>query len=208
MSTSSLRNGQGSHVTHVSMPPLASSPIYHMFPITLQTQSSSHYSSPPINIHIMSQSSLNFSNLYYSLSQVIQNFYVPQIHEFNLLPMLTNAKTGHSKHMAILTHLEPKTFKQVLSQLKWLQAMKLEYEALLANQTWTLTTLPTHREPVGCTRVFKVKENPYGTVNKYKACLVAKEYYQQFGFDYNENLYPVVKLVSIRVMFNLALTHK
>lgn len=64
--------------------------------------------------------------------------------------MLTNAKTGHSKHVAILTHLEPKIFKQVLSQLKWLQAMKLEYEALLANQTWTLTTLPTHREPVGC----------------------------------------------------------
>lgn len=84
--------------------------------------------------------------------------------------MLTRAKICHSKPKSLLTH--------TISQPKWLQAMKLEYAALLDNQTWTITTLSPYRNPAGCKWVFKVKENIYETMNKYKACLVAKGYHQ------------------------------
>lgn len=64
--------------------------------------------------------------------------------------------------------------------------MKLEFDALLANKNWTLTTLLTNRKHVGCRRVFKVKEDPDGIVKKYKARLITKGCHQQFGFDFNE----------------------
>lgn len=55
--------------------------------------------------------------------------------------MLTRAKTSHSKPKTFLTHVEPQYINQDLSKPGWYQAMQLEYEALLANQTWTLTSL-------------------------------------------------------------------
>ena len=88
----------------------------------------------------------------------------------------------------LLTHVEPTTSKQALADPKWKDAMQQEYDALLANQTWELVKLPSHRTPIGCKWVFIVKENADGTVNRYKARLVAKGFHQQKGFDIEETL--------------------
>ncbi|XP_058775746.1 uncharacterized mitochondrial protein AtMg00820-like [Vicia villosa] len=122
--------------------------------------------------------------------------------------MQTRAKTGHSRPKALTAHIEPTSVKQALLKPEWVQVMKLEYTALVANQTWSLTTLPPHRQAVGCKWVFKVKENLDGSVNKYKARLVAKGFHQQLGFDYTETFSPVVKPTTIRIILSLALTYK
>lgn len=85
--------------------------------------------------------------------------------------------------------------------------MKVEYAALMNNNTWTLVDLPPDRKAIGCKSVFRIKENPDGSINKYKARLVAKSFHQQFGFDFNETVSPVVKPVTIRIILTLALTH-
>lgn len=72
--------------------------------------------------------------------------------------------------------MEPASVKQALSQPLWVEAMKQEYGSLIANNTWSLTTLPANKKTVGRIWVFRIKENPDGTINKYKACLVAKGY--------------------------------
>lgn len=86
--------------------------------------------------------------------------------------------------------------------------MKLEYKSLLAYKTWSFTTLIAHKKCVVWKWVFKIKENPDGSVNQYKSHLVAKCFHQQPDFDYNETLYPIVKPTTIRVMLTLAITHK
>lgn len=128
-----------------------------------------------------------------SLSHSIHNSTIPLVLNINDYPMLTISKIGHSKPKALLTHVEPTFVKQTVAQTDWHKSMKLEYDTLMANQSWTLTTLLTHRNHVGCRRVFKVKDNVDGTVNKYKARLVAKGYHQQFGFYFKETFSPVVK---------------
>lgn len=87
---------------------------------------------------------------------------------------------------------------------KWRDAMRHEIEALQANNTWTLMPLPPHKRPIGCKWVFKIKLTPEGTVERYKARLMAKGYSQIEGIDYRETFAPVAKLVTVRLLLSVA----
>lgn len=56
--------------------------------------------------------------------------------------------------------------------------MRDEVQALEANITWTLQHLPPWKKPIGCKWVYKIKLNLDGSVERYKARLVAKRYTQ------------------------------
>lgn len=107
--------------------------------------------------------------------------------------MTTRSKNGIVKPRiqpyVLVTHTEPKSVKTALAGPNWYTAMKAEYDALLSNGTWSLVPLPPQRQAIGCKWVFRIKENPDGSINKYKACLVAKGFHQQPGFDYNFSIY-------------------
>ncbi|KAK2454628.1 putative mitochondrial protein [Trifolium repens] len=130
----------------------------------------------------------------------------------NSHPMQTRAKSGISlprqNPKLLLTHTEPKTVKQALTDPKWYDAMKSEFDALQKNETWTLVPLPPHRKAIGCKWVFRTKENADGSINKFKARLVAKGFHQVQGFDFNETFSPVVKPVTIRLILSLAISYK
>ncbi|RVW97157.1 Retrovirus-related Pol polyprotein from transposon TNT 1-94 [Vitis vinifera] len=119
--------------------------------------------------------------------------------------MITRSKNGIFKPKAYLSSTTPTSVPEALQLSHWKQAMTDEYLALLRNNTWDLVPLPTDRKLIGCKWVFKVKENPDGTINKYKACLVAKGFHQIVGFDFNETFSPVVKPTTIRIVLTIAL---
>jgi len=48
-----------------------------------------------------------------------------------------------------------------------------------------------------------LKYRPDGSVDRYKAMLVAKGYTQTYGVDYFENFSPVTRLNSIRILFSV-----
>ena len=52
--------------------------------------------------------------------------------------------------------------------------MVAEVAALEANNTWTLTSLPDHKEPIGCKWVYKVKHRANGSIERFKDRLVAR----------------------------------
>lgn len=128
----------------------------------------------------------------------------------NTHPMQTRSKSGivkpHLNPTLLLTVAEHGSVKQALSSPHWKSAIQQEFDALIANQTWTLVQLPPGCSVVGCKWVFRIKENPDGSINKYKTHLVAKGFNQQFGCDYSETFAPVVKPVTIRIILTLALT--
>jgi hypothetical protein len=68
-----------------------------------------------------------------------------------------------------------------MNSLHWQQAMREEFAALQANQTWTLCPRPTHKNVITNKWVFKVKQKANGTLDRFKARLVARRFEQMDG---------------------------
>ncbi|GJS31989.1 ribonuclease H-like domain-containing protein [Tanacetum coccineum] len=92
--------------------------------------------------------------------------------------------------------------------LKWCNAMYDEYNALVKNGTWLLVPRPTSVNMVRSMWLFKHKFHADGTLNRYKARLVANGSSQQLGVDFDETFSPVVKLATIRTVLSLVVSRQ
>lgn len=80
--------------------------------------------------------------------------------------------------------------------------MNEEFQALLMNGTWTLVPL-TPYEFYGLKWIFHFKQKADGSIELFKAHLVAKDFHQQVKIYFGETFSPVIKLVTIRVVLSL-----
>ena len=67
-----------------------------------------------------------------------------------------------------------------------------------------LVKLPANRKAVGSKWVYKQKIGPDGSVERYKARLVAQGFSQKYGLDYDETFSAVVRFESLRTLISLA----
>lgn len=82
--------------------------------------------------------------------------------------------------------------------------MNEEMATLKQMGTWALTDLPTDQKPIGCRWVFALKRDNSGNIIKYKACLVACRFSQEYGLDYKETFAPVIRLDALCAMLSIA----
>ncbi|RVW82770.1 Retrovirus-related Pol polyprotein from transposon RE2 [Vitis vinifera] len=105
-------------------------------------------------------------------------------------PMVTRAQNNIfcPKQLSVTTKhplappLEPTYVSQALKDPQWCKAMTSEFTAL-------------------------IKRHPDGTVDWFKACLVAKGFNQCSSVDYIEAFSFVIKLITIRLILSLALSN-
>ena len=69
---------------------------------------------------------------------------------------------------------------------QWKEAMKSEYSSLLKNDTWELVPPPEGKNIIGSGWILKVKRNEDGSIDRFKARLVAQGYSQVRGVHYEE----------------------
>ena len=80
--------------------------------------------------------------------------------------------------------------------------MNAEIQALELNNTWVLTDFPQHKNVIGCKWVYKIKHRSDGSIERYKARIVAKGYTQVEGQDYLDIFYPLAKLTTVRLLLH------
>ncbi|CAI7842925.1 unnamed protein product [Closterium sp. NIES-53] len=101
----------------------------------------------------------------------------------------------------------PKTLAEALSgpdAEKWKQSVKEEYDSLLENEMWELCELPLGKKAISSKLIFRHKYGPDGELTRYKSRLVAKEFQQTKGKDFDEIFAPVGKGTTLRVMLGMA----
>ncbi|GAU12969.1 hypothetical protein TSUD_191600 [Trifolium subterraneum] len=86
----------------------------------------------------------------------------------------------------------------------WRKAMEEEIRSIERNNTWELVSLPAGKKLIAVKYVYKVKHKPDGTIAKYKARLVAKEFLQKPGIDFNGIFVPVARLEIVRLVVAIA----
>ncbi|KAK1670537.1 hypothetical protein QYE76_058696 [Lolium multiflorum] len=82
------------------------------------------------------------------------------------LPCATSHAVPASAAGAPTSPREPKNLSEALTDENWKQAMKDEYDALLANNTWHLVPPSKNMNVIGCKWVYRIKKNADDTIDR------------------------------------------
>jgi len=114
---------------------------------------------------------------------------------------------GFQANTAIGMEKEPLNIVVALnsSQMEKLtHAKEKEMESIYSNDVWDLVEPTEDHRVIGYRWVFKRKMNADGSIERYKAHLMAQGFSQQKGLDYNETFSPVMRFEYLRSLFAIA----
>ncbi|GKD82883.1 putative ribonuclease H-like domain-containing protein, partial [Tanacetum coccineum] len=105
---------------------------------------------------------------------------------------------------AFLTSVEPKNYKDALTQACWIEAMQEELHEFDRLEVWELVPRPDKVMIITLKWIYKVKLDEMGGILKNKARLVARGYRQEEGIDFEESFALVARLDAIRIFLAYA----
>ena len=103
-----------------------------------------------------------------------------------------------------LSQVEPSKVEEALQDESQVEAMHDELLQFQRNYVWTLVPRPEGEHIIGTEWIFRNMTDEQGNVIRNKACLVAQEYFQMEGVDYDQTFVPVARMESIRILLALA----
>ncbi|GJU25116.1 putative ribonuclease H-like domain-containing protein [Tanacetum coccineum] len=105
---------------------------------------------------------------------------------------------------AFLTSVEPKNYKDALTQACWIEAMQEELNEFECLEVWELVPRPDKVMVITLKWIYKVKLDELGGILKNKARLVARGYRQEEGINFEESFAPVARLDAIQIFLAYA----
>ena len=128
-----------------------------------------------------------------------------------LLAIAGKESSGDSEQALIATLAGtipiPQSYNEAVSDPEygphWQEAIEAEIQSLTANKTWIEEIRPKGCNEVSTKWVFTVKTNPDGSIERFKARLVARGFSQVHGEDYFETFAPTVRIDTLRMLLAL-----
>jgi hypothetical protein len=105
-------------------------------------------------------------------------------------------------------HTDPRTYKEAVNSKhapRWREAMDLELANLAKYGVFELAPRPKDFRPVPSKWVYKLKNYPDGSIDKFRARIVAKGFKQRKGHDYDETFSPVISHTALRIILTFAI---
>ncbi|GJW93790.1 retrovirus-related pol polyprotein from transposon TNT 1-94 [Tanacetum coccineum] len=100
---------------------------------------------------------------------------------------------------AFLTDVEPKNFKQEMTEPSWIDAMQEEIHEFERLQVWEFVPRLDKVLLIKLKWIYKVKTDEFGGLLKNKARLVAQGFRQEEGIDFKESFASVARIEAIRI---------
>ena len=132
---------------------------------------------------------------------------IPPRHSTQVRSILTHLLDYHCYAALAILH-EPHTYREASTDPLWQIAIKEELDALSKNHTWDLVILPLGKSVVGCKWIYKIKTRFDGSIERYKAHLVAKGFTQEYGIDYEETFASVARISFVHALLAVAIASK
>ena len=108
-------------------------------------------------------------------------------------------------HAAALSPV-PTSVRSALADPVWRQAMQEEFDALQANDTWSLVPRPPGVNLVTGKWIFRHKFKSDGSLDRYKARWVLRGFTHLPSLDFGETFSPVVKPATICTVLSLVVS--
>ncbi|GJT88649.1 retrovirus-related pol polyprotein from transposon TNT 1-94 [Tanacetum coccineum] len=100
---------------------------------------------------------------------------------------------------AFLTSVEPKNFKQAMTELSWIDAMQEEIHKFERLQVWELVSCLDKVLLSKLKWIYTVKTDEFGRVLNNKARLNAQGFRQEEGIDFEESCASVARIEAIHI---------
>nr|GFB26499.1 retrovirus-related Pol polyprotein from transposon TNT 1-94 [Tanacetum cinerariifolium] len=125
-----------------------------------------------------------------------------------VIPQVDDDSTGSPSLTAVdqdaPSPMEPKTYKEALTQACWIEAMQEELHEFEWLEVWELVPQPDKVMVITLKWIYKVKLDELGGILKNKARLVALGYRQEEGIDFEKSFVLVARLEAIRIFLAYA----
>jgi hypothetical protein len=95
-------------------------------------------------------------------------------------------------------------YRDAILHLEWQHTMAKEIAVLERTGTWDLVPYPPRVRPITCKWVYKVKTRSDGSLERYKARLVARGFQHEHGRDYDETFAHVAHMTTIHTLLVVA----
>jgi hypothetical protein len=108
---------------------------------------------------------------------------------------------------SLRANVEPRRYNEAVTgpnSIEWKVAIKSEIDSLLGKGVWKIVDRPYGKKTVRSKWIFKIKYHADGTLDKYKARLVALGNTQVLGRDCFETYSPVANLSTFRLLYGIA----
>jgi hypothetical protein len=112
-----------------------------------------------------------------------------------------NVFVGAALPAAVLT---PASWDEAMKHPGWREADEKEIKALQDNGTWEFVKITAGMHLLDTKRVYKVKLNADGTVERYKARLTVRGFRQRAGIDYTDTAAPTLSMNTMRAVLAFA----